>query len=157
MSEFSIVLSEENALLAGDSDPFVDAGFYVLGNDTAFPHIEWTDFPYPVLCMWTENVLRNLDKETAEYTLFFMDGPYRIQVVQHMEDLLLIGINSRTEDRVEFTAHSTVHDLLFELRCAFSALKRTVLSICKEEDQPEIKGIQETISHYERLIRLRTY
>ncbi|MBR6207893.1 MAG: hypothetical protein IKQ69_02745 [Oscillospiraceae bacterium] len=153
MDEFSIIVSEEDAIISGGPSPLVDTPFCILLNGDFFPDNAWTDYSFPVLCMWAESVLRNRGKERASYALFFMDGPYRIEIRQCHEDLILEGINSRAKDRVEFTARTTVQNLLHELLSAFKVLSKILIDNADHLDPSTVRTIRDAIHYYENAIR----
>lgn len=153
MGEFSIIVSEEDAIISSGPSPVVDTSFCVLSNGEFFPDNAWTDYAFPVLCMWAENVLRNRGRGKTTYALDFMDGPYRIEVRQCHENLILEGINSRAKKRVEFTARTTCQNLLNELLGAFKVLNKILIDNIDNLDPYTIKTIRDTIHYYESVLR----
>ena len=153
MSELIIFLSEDDLLVNYESAPTVDTVFYVQVNGSCFPDNLWTDFTYPVLCMWAESLLRNKGRLRTQYDLWFMDGPFRIAVRQNREALFLEGINGRADDRVEFTFCCTASELLHELLCAFIKLERIVLTNENFQNQGIKEHILNTIYHYKEKIK----
>lgn len=57
--------------------------FYVKIDGFEFPDKQWTDFPISILKMWCENIISRQEN----FSLFFMDGPYRIDC-QRVNDSL---------------------------------------------------------------------
>ena len=153
MGEFSIVVSGEDAIISAGPSPIVDTPFCVILNGEFFPDNAWTDYSFPVLCMWAESVLRNLDKEKTNYALYFMDGPYRIEVRQCREELILEGINSRATDRVEYTARTTFQTLLNELLDAFRVLNKILIDNNVNLDPTTMGTIRDAIRYYENNLR----
>jgi len=153
MSEIRIILSESDVIINNESTPIVDTIFYVQVNGYCFPDNLWTDFTYPVLCMWTENLLRNKGRINTQYDLPFMDGPFRIAVKQNGEDLFMEGINGRADNRVEFTFHCTASELFRELLRAFNKLERIILTNENFQKQGIKEPIRNSIGHYKESIK----
>ena len=55
-----------------------DVTFYVEIDGRPFPDKEWTDFAIVVLSWWISAILKNHQKESVDFVLNFMDGPYYI-------------------------------------------------------------------------------
>ncbi|WP_395546290.1 MULTISPECIES: hypothetical protein [unclassified Lacrimispora] len=46
---------------------------------TYFPNKQWTDFA-DILNMWTYTLLKHYGENEAKFILYFMNGPYRLDV-----------------------------------------------------------------------------
>ena len=152
MSKIRIILSGNDVIVNYESAPIVDTIFYVQVNGYCFPDNLWTDFTYPVLCMWAENLLRNKGRMNTQYDLPFMDGPFRIAVKQNGEALLMEGINGRADNRVEFTFRCTASELFHELLSAFNRLESIILTNENFRNQGIKEIVLNSIGHYKEAI-----
>jgi hypothetical protein len=50
--------------------------------DFCFPDNQWTDFPFAILCWWIRDIISNRNNEYAEFQLFFMDGPFKVNCIK---------------------------------------------------------------------------
>ena len=157
MKKFRIVISDSDVLLSDDNlyqgqATDVDAVIYLkIGEDTYFPCKDWTDFSSSVLFQWIENVLRNRGVNGASYELWFMDGPYRVNVFQHSGEMTLTGICSRYGDETLFTLTCRYEELLEELLHAVKRLAY-ILKTNPAFDR-RYDGIAESTRYYEKKLR----
>ena len=63
--------------------------FYVKLDEYCFPSHGWTDLSYNVLMMWIAEVFRN-NPASQKRTLYFMDGPYSIEIIKKSTDSLVL-------------------------------------------------------------------
>ena len=56
--------------------------FWVAGDNFAFPSTDWSEFVYPLLCTWSDELLNHQNSPSARYTLYYWTGPYRIVIGQ---------------------------------------------------------------------------
>ena len=75
----NIHIGDEIELLGGE----LLSQFWVAGDDFAFPSADWSEFVYPLLCTWSDELLNHLNSSNARYTLYYWTGPYCIKVVQN--------------------------------------------------------------------------
>ena len=64
------------------SDGELLSQFWVAGDDFAFPSADWSEFVYPLLCTWSDELLNHQNSPSARYTLYYWTGPYRIEIGQ---------------------------------------------------------------------------
>lgn len=77
----------------------VSSIFYIkINGDFAFPDEEWTDLPISILDMWCSNLMENKGISVADFSLFFMDGPFFIRCSKLNERVILRFINNRKDD-----------------------------------------------------------
>ena len=111
MKKIEIILEED--VFTTDYPHIVDTTFYIHAQGKAFPHELWTDFTYPVLDIWANTLLDNKDRGEVAYSLFFMDGPYRLDVVKGKDmNLLIQCVSSRKEEKTELTIECDYSDFL---------------------------------------------
>lgn len=95
--------------------------FYIVYQGTCFPDDHWTDITDSVLGIWTTHMLRNIGDSENKFTLPFMDGPYRLDVVKDRDMQLIINcICFRHEDCIQYTIHCGYVDFLSALHQAFN-------------------------------------
>ena len=147
---FRIILSDDFLELPTNSSDAFCTTFYVQIDDICFPYDQWTDFTKSILSTWTENLIRNhRGYKSRKYSLYFMDGPFRIDVIQNGEKLLLQGINFGKQPQLEFKVSCSYEELLQELAKAFQHLEKIVFlndAIAKKD------SYLYDIQHYKDLI-----
>ena len=148
MNRIKVVLLDSDCRF---SNSIIDTPFYIMIDTIAFPDKEWTDFTYPVLCIWIETILRNQGRE-AKFTLPFMDGPFYIEVEQFTKTLQLKGISRRKERVIEFNV--SIHLLVFlnELYRALNKLEMIVVRNTFDGNHDILWSIQHYKKHLAELI-----
>lgn len=130
---------------------YIDMIIYIKLGETCFPCKDWTDMATSVLFQWIENVLRNRGRNNTHYELFFMDGPYKIDVFQRNSGVILQGkcFRDSNETLFEFTCSykALVLELLSATKCLKNILKVNPLFSHHFED------IVTSTDHYEQLLR----
>jgi len=77
-----------------------------------FPDNQWADFS-SVLNMWSCTLLEHSGKSEANFALYFMDGPFRLDVIKDKDMKLTIQcVNCRKDEVVETTISCDYVDLL---------------------------------------------
>ncbi len=152
MNDFRIVISDNDVFINNSPSAIIDTPFHVQINSFCFPDGLWTDYSYPVICMWTESVLRNRGRRKKRYTLPFMDGPYWIDVTQDGEELLLKGINEKEDKKTEFVSSCNLSAFLHELLRALNNIERIVLDNENLIERESRESILNSIHHYKKRI-----
>ncbi len=157
MKKFRIVISDSDVLLSEDNlhrgqARDMDAVIYLkIGEESYFPCRDWTDFTSSVLFQWIENVLRNRGRNGAGYELWFMDGPYKVNVFQDNGEMTLTGICFRHGDETLFQLTCRYEELLEELLHAVKRLAyilKTNPALDRRYDD-----VAEAARYYERKLR----
>lgn len=148
MDGFKIVILEDDVFISTKYSSIIDTHFYIRVNDCCFPDELWTDFSYPVVCMWAEELLRNRRRKKAHYSLPLMDGPFRIEVTQENNKLLLEGINARGDEQTVFSFSCPVQDFLCELLRALNKIKKIVADNEDTLGADNKESITDSVSHY---------
>jgi len=92
-----------------------------------FPNNQWTDLTYPVLCMWTYNLIRYKDSKDIKFELYFMDGPYRMDVhIDSNMQLTIDCINSTKDEIIELTIKCSYCELVSALNNAFNSFNHVL-------------------------------
>lgn len=157
MGKFRIKLSESDVNIYNNSSILVDTSFHVQVDGYCFPDNLWTDFAYPILCMWADTLLRNRGRLKTEFDLPFMDGPFWIAVKQNGDVLFMEGINGRNDSHVEFSCCCTASELLHELLSVFNKLEKIVLTNEEFQKRDVKEPILNTIDHYKERIKKHSY
>lgn len=152
MKGFQIFFSDRELQVWNDSSIIIDTDFCLQHSNGCFPDDQWTDFVYPVLSMWTEEVVKNKGRRQAQYTLPFMDGPFWVQVKQHGRYLQIKGINGRKKPYVEFSCDCYYEELLEELLRSFNKLEKLIYLNDTFFDSNSVNSVQRTITYYKDLI-----
>ena len=74
------------------------ATIFVEINGTPFPDDEWYDLPVSVLDMWCSNLIKNSKPSSAEFSLYFMDGPYFIKCIKDNSVVKMQFIDNHGDD-----------------------------------------------------------
>ena len=107
-----------------------------------FPHKKWTDFTNPLLNMWTYHLVENEYINNINFILYFMDGPYRMDIFKDDRMQLKIKcINSRREEVVEYSFEYDYYEFLKELRKAIK--KFNYILYKKQMHIGEFEGVYE--------------
>ena len=100
------------------------AEIHIETHGISFPDNQWTDFVETILGTWLYNLLDVKNKENIEFTLFFMDGPFWLDVYKdHQMNLSVRCVNNRYDEEVEAVFCCTYVEFLKELHRAFSQFK----------------------------------
>ena len=121
MEHITIVLPDKDIFITDDSS-LIDSPIYLQIDSFCFPDAQWTDFPYPVLCEWAEDLLRNRGAKQARYELYFHDGPYRLDIVQTNDAISLRAVCFRDGEKTLCSANTTCTALLTELADAMKTI-----------------------------------
>lgn len=152
MSEFRIQVSDELLDTQQMNSESIFTSFCFCVKEQSFPSSDWTDFAYPALCIWAENVLRLPREGRNKTALYFMDGPFLLDVAQHADLLTISGKRLEPEATTEISVQCSREGFLRELLRALGCLN----SILK--NMPQLDGITKqkiagAIEHYEEKIK----
>jgi len=149
---FEIRLTDSGLAFYTEYSVIVDTTFYVQYGEECFPYEGWNDSVNHILPMWAEALLANRRGKEASYRLYFMDGPYRIDVRQTDGRLLLQGIEDGSKQRIVFSCTCTQAEVLREVLKAFQRLEKIIYlhDAIRDEDA---KSVLNTIRHYTKQIR----
>ena len=121
MKELNIII--ERKFYTSDISTNIVSRFFIEYQGKCFPNNEWTDFAEPVLGMWTHKLLQNRYSSKNKFKLYFMDGPFWMDVYKDDNMQLSIDcINDRGINKViEHTMVCSYYDFL---RALYNALKK---------------------------------
>lgn len=97
---------------------------YIDDGGVCFPDHQWTDFT-DVLHMGSYTLLKHSGKSKANFVLYFMDGPFRLDVKKEKDRKLTIQcVHFRNEAVVKATISCDYVDLLSAIHRALGNLNR---------------------------------
>ena len=91
MDKLKILVIQDENLFLQDSHDEVFTEFYLSVGDVCFPHIGWTDFTETVLQWWATEIINMRFAINHSTRLYFMDGPYWLDVFKDDKMELKIG------------------------------------------------------------------
>jgi hypothetical protein len=116
-------------------------------NGKCFPSDDWTDFPFIVLRAWCENILENvIKKNSSEFILNFMDGPFYIECINKNGNINMKFINDRNKKFIEYEYTINKNNLIENI---YNASKELIILI----DENEFEYVQDS-KELEKVIRL---
>ena len=66
--------------------------FCVCVGDKFFPSKDWEDFYISIIIDWISIIYENTNKNTADFRLDFMDGPYYLLCTKNYDKVTVFGI-----------------------------------------------------------------
>ncbi len=121
MSKLEIVIGN-SIFISEDSDNIVTE-FYIKCNGVCFPYDHWTDLTIPVLNMWFNKLINNSESQELEFILYFMDGPYKLDISKDNKMQLKVGcIESRETNRCKYMFECDYYVFLKALYYAFKEI-----------------------------------
>ncbi|MDL2302523.1 hypothetical protein LJC58_09235 [Lachnospiraceae bacterium OttesenSCG-928-D06] len=98
----------------------VDTKIHLEYNGYYFPSDSWTDFTFPILEWWKNNLINARYADNYSFRLPFHDGPFWLEVFKdgNME-LKIECVNDRSVRKTELTVYCGYYEFLQELYNAF--------------------------------------
>lgn len=119
MNELKIIIEEE--MFTSNVTKNIVLPLFLEYDGTYFPDKHWTDFA-DVLNMWTYALIGHIREDESKFKLYFMDGPYRLDVTKDKEMKTTIQcINFRNKELTERTIQCHYADLLIAV---YKAVKK---------------------------------
>lgn len=119
MNELKIVIQDE--IFTSNNTTNIVLPLYLEYDELYFPDKQWTDFA-DILNMWTYKLLMHIREDKSKFILYFMDGPYRLDVTKDKEMKITIRcINFRYKELTEQTIQCDYVDLLIAV---YKAVKK---------------------------------
>lgn len=110
MNELKIVIQDE--IFTSNITTNIVLPLHLDYDGMYFPDKQWTDFA-DILNMWTYKLLMHIREDESKFILYFMDGPYRLDVTKDKEMKITIRcINFRNKELTEQTIQCDYVDLL---------------------------------------------
>ena len=118
-----IKISLDNEMFSSDNATDIVALLSISYDENYFPNSKWTDFVCSVLGMWAHTLQVNETLSNVNFSLYFMDGPYRLDAFKDENMWLILKcINSRSTDIVEYTFQCEYYEMVEALREAFKKI-----------------------------------
>lgn len=90
---------------------------YLAHNGMFFPCEHWTDFA-SILDMWAYDLLKYSKRKTGKFIMYFMDGPYRLDVTKNENNVTIQCVNAHDDETITETISCTYAELLRAVRKA---------------------------------------
>ncbi len=127
----SIVI-EDNVFVTSNKN-LISTKLYIRYNDRVFPNDKWTDFTFPILEEWKNNLVGIRNSSNITTSLYFHDGPFWLEVEKDKNRKLKIEcICDRTIRKSELTIYCEYDEFL---KCIYSALKAFLKVLYNNEMQ----------------------
>lgn len=103
--------------------PNISTEIYLKYEEIYFPDYKWTDLTESLLGMWTYALFDHMHKSNVKFTLYFMDGPYQIDIFKDDDMRLEVNcVHCKTQgDYIELTFCCEYVDFLQSLYSAAKA------------------------------------
>ncbi|MBS4983156.1 MAG: hypothetical protein ACLTC4_09895 [Hungatella hathewayi] len=113
------IIIEDNVYVTKNTN-IVDTKIHIEENGYCFPSKGWTDFTFPVLEWWKNDLINARYMNNHLFRLPFHDGPFWLEVFkgENME-LKIDCINDRSTRKTELTIQCGYYEFLQELYNAF--------------------------------------
>jgi hypothetical protein len=129
MTDEGFIVTVDTSSLTRSSRGQIVGVAYTTINGCAYPKAEWSDSVIPVLSSWLESLFDLANRSSGKVSLYFMDGPFRIEVANggrwHMT-----AIDGRRADRVVSESDISPDDAIAAVQ---EAVSRT-LEACSERN-----------------------
>ena len=103
----------------------VDTKIHIEENGRCFPSDGWTDFTFPILEWWKNNLISARYADNHSFQLPFCDGPFWLEVQKNENmELKIECVNDRTKRRTELTTYCGYYEFLQELYNAFKTFSK---------------------------------
>lgn len=125
MNNVSIVI--DNDVFVTSYTENISTAFHIEIDGKAFPNDTWTDFSYPALELWKNELIKHESISNVSFTLYFFDGPFHLEVFKDSHMSLKIDcIDQRGSDTVVFTAKIGYYDFLQQVYTAMKVLSKII-------------------------------
>lgn len=128
MSDFRIVVDYD--IFTYETSNAVFTTLFIDYHGKFFPDSQWNDFTDSVLSMWTYAVLKHRNLYEVKFELYFMDGPFRMDVFKNKDMQLTINcINGRGDNEIlMYTIICNYYDFLIVLYDAIKSFNYILYS-----------------------------
>ena len=103
----------------------VNTKIHIEYDGQCFPSATWTDFTFPILEEWKNNLIMASRSDSLQFNLFFQDGPFWLEVYKNdTMDLKINFINARTIKKSELTLYCGYDEFIKEIYRAFKTFAK---------------------------------
>lgn len=147
MSEIKIVI-QDKIFTSNDTTNLV-LPLFLDYDGIYFPGNQWTDFA-DILNMWANTLLQQIGENESKFILYFMDGPYRLDVTKDREMKLTIRcVNFRDVELIELAIQCEYVDLLKAVYKAVNKFSRILYDQEMHQDKYKVVYKQSLITSKE--------
>lgn len=114
----------DNVCISGISSQAV-LPIYIAHSGQFFPCEGWMDFAC-ILDMWKHSLLQNEDCKAGKFTMYFMDGPYRLDIEKSKNDLTISCVDFHSIDITQQSISCTYAELLEAVHKASCQLEKVL-------------------------------
>ena len=135
-----LIINVEEDIFVSKYPHIISTTLFVNHDGKCFPDNQWTDFTYPVLSTWEQLLVKNMHSADIKFELFFMDGPYKLEIAKDKNMMLTIDcINFRHEKICEYKINCSYAEFLMAL---YEAIKNFNYALFKKGmNKGEFEGI----------------
>jgi len=113
MNNINIIIDDDIATSSITDN--ISTTFYIDYLGKCFPDNQWSDLTFPVLNMWAVKLMGNISSSNSKFRLYFMDGPFWLDVTKNGQNLMIECVNGRSERLVEYVIECSCFDFLNSL------------------------------------------
>lgn len=130
MDTTTILIVETETFIARQVGP-VTANIWINVNGSEFPKHGWNDFVVVLLGWWATALLRLIHNVTGQETVYFMDGPYAVEIVKVASGTLQFRMLEGPDRKREVSVgEGEVKILITDL----TSQSRKILDLCRLHD-----------------------
>lgn len=156
MDNFEIVIADTpfEMWIRPETSTLIDSVIFFRTDQGTFPDPYWTDFSLDLLSMWCESIVRMPTWESRTCTLYFMDGPYWMEI-RKQGDVYVFEAKWDKKDYQgdfgeSFTFQCSLEEFLAEILRAFRRMVEILYQ--KQADEHVCNTVKETYQHYKKLV-----
>lgn len=150
MQNFQIVITDD-IVIHSNASTMIDSVFYLRTENNVFPHEDWTDFSYPLLNMWCEDLMRMSPDQHEVCILPFMDGPYWLEVKRDGALYSFQGCSSRNDFKAGFAFRCSLEQFLLEILASYRRLVEILFQNNQVCSSVRVE-VKRSFQHYKKLI-----
>ena len=146
-----------NDVFTASNTDIVDTKIYIKSNEYYFPSQTWSDYTFPVLEEWKENLIKIRNSEDIITKLYFHDGPFWLEVYKDRYMQLKIRCQSdRNKNESNITLYCGYYEFMNALRNAMKSFLK-VLYINNIHDGDFASIYQQTLLSIKELKQVLLY
>lgn len=112
----------EDDIFITTNENVVSSSIYIQSNNDFFPNNKWSDFVFPMLEEWKNNLIPINNLNNATVNLYFHDGPFWLKVKKNENRKLEIEcMSDRTIRKSMLTIYCDYDEFL---NCLYNAFKK---------------------------------
>lgn len=117
----------ENDVFTTSNTDIVDTKIYIKYDEYYFPSQTWSDFTFPVLEEWKENLIKIRNSEDVITKLYFHDGAFWLEVYKDKYMQLKIeGKSGGDKNKSDITLYCGYYEFINSLRNAMKSFLKVL-------------------------------